>query len=237
MEELLNQIHHCSATDLLSLLPDNSVQMQFFDPPYGKNYSAGDKRWKRAGKRRFSSKTFEDIADTSFLSDAYRVLKSGGAAYLCTQWDTMHIWQQAMIDAGYNVKSCLVWDKGIMGQGDTRYFGTQTEFILFGVKGDHKLNWQKRESNIWYIPRIDVINIDGNFDNPTQKPTTLVKMAIERSSKIGDIVMDLHCGTGTTPLSAKQTKRQYIACDISLSQVQIARSRLKLPVTEPMFTG
>lgn len=209
--------------------------MQFFDPPYGKNYKSGEKRSNGKKARVFSQSTFEDIADTSFLFESYRVLKQGGACYLCTQWDTMYIWQQAMILAGYQVHSCLIWDKANHGAGNLAYYGCQTEFILFATKGNHQLNWSKRESNIWRVPRIDVINVDGNFDNPTQKPTTLISRAIERSSKQDNIVLDLHCGTGTTPLAAKQMNRQYLACDISLKQVKITQSRLQHKVTQLMF--
>ena len=231
----VNEIYNMSANELLEQLDDESVDMQFFDPPYGKNYNAGDKRWNRAGERRFSSKTFEDIADTSFLLESFRVLKDGGACYLCTQWDTMHIWQTALAEAGYDVKMCIIWDKALHGAGDLSYYGCQTEMILFAVKGKHNLNWQKRESNIWYVPRIDVINIDGNYDNPTQKPTTLVKRALQRSSKQGDLVLDCHAGTGTTLLASKQMNRNYIGCDTSAYQVAIAKSRINKPVSIPMF--
>lgn len=231
----INTIYNISANGLLQRMDDESVDMQFFDPPYGKNYNAGEKRWKRTGQRHFSSKTFEDVADTSFLEDAYRVLKQGGACYLCTQWDTMHVWQTALNNAGYDVKMCIIWDKGLHGAGDLSYYGCQTEMILFAVKGKHELNWQKRESNIWYVPRIDVINIDGNYDNPTQKPTTLVRRALQRSSKPGDLILDCHIGTGTTMLASKQMGRNYIGCDTSAYQVKIAKSRLEKPVTRLMF--
>lgn len=233
-----NQIYHMSANELLLQLGDDSIDMQFFDPPYGKNYKASTK--KRYGKKQSrvtSEQTFDDTADTSFLIESYRVLKLGGACYLCTQWDTMHIWQSALITAGYNVNACIVWDKGLQGQGDLSVYGCQTEFILFATKGRHELRWQKRENNIWYIPRIDVINIDGNYDNPTQKPTTLIKHALQRSSSSGDLVLDCHIGTGTTMLASKQMGRKYIGCDISEYQISIANERLQKPVMKNMFVS
>lgn len=231
-----NNIYVMSANDLLQQLADESVDMQFFDPPYGIGYKAGTStRNDKSKERAFSSQTFDDVADTSFLVDAYRVLTQGGACYLCTQWNVIHVWQNALEQAGYDVHMCIIWDKALHGAGNLSYYGCQTEMILFATKGKHQLNWNKRESNIWYVPRIDVINIDGNFDNPTQKPTTLVKRAIHRSSKRGDVILDCHIGTGTTMVAAKQMERQYIGCDIEQSQVDIARSRLSQPVTLQMF--
>jgi DNA modification methylase len=226
----LNQIHHMEAKELLKQVPDNHVDLQIFDPPYGKGYKAS---WKTANNRkktrRFSTETFEDKLDTSFLADAFRVLKDGGAAYLFTQWDVMSLWRAAMSEAGYQIKMCIIWDKRNWGAGDLSYYGCQTEMILFAVKGKHKLNWPKREGNLWSITKLDTINNEGNFDNPTQKPESLMRRMITRSSKVGDIVMDCHVGSGTTARAAQTLQRNFYVCDTSEHQVAIARGRIEKP--------
>lgn len=238
IEDFTGRVWHTEANSLLPLLPSESVDLEVFDPAYGKGYKSS---WKTANNRkkprRFSAETFEDKLDTSFLPEAYRVLKDGGACYLFTQWDVMGIWQQAMTDAGYQIKMCIVWDKRNKGAGDLNYYGCQTEFILFGIKGKHKLNWPKREGNLWSITKLDTINNEGNFDNPTQKPESLIRRMITRSSKPGDIVLDSHVGSGTTARAAQTLHRQFITCDKSEYQVEIARSRICQPVSEmlPFF--
>jgi DNA modification methylase len=233
----INTIHCMSASNLLRILIEKGivVDLQIFDPPYGKGYKSGEKRSNGKKARRFSASTFEDKLDTSFLPDAYRVLKDGGACYLFTQWDVMGIWQTAMIEAGYQIKMCIIWDKRNKGAGDLDYFGCQTEMILFAVKGKHKLNWPKREGNLWSITKLDTINNEGNFDNPTQKPESLIRRMITRSSKVGDIVLDTHVGSGTTARAAQTLHRNFYACDISDYQVGIGSSRLQHPVNLPLF--
>jgi DNA modification methylase len=235
MPPAINEIHHMTANELVSQLSDKSVDLEILDPPYGKGYKPGEKRSNGKKARRFSAETFKDVLDTSFLPETYRVLKDGGACYLFTQWDVMGIWQQAMIDAGYQIKMCLVWDKRNKGQGDLNYYGCETEFILFAVKGKHKLNWYKREGNLWSITKLDTINNEGNFDNPTQKPESLIRRMIMRSTKVGDIVLDCHVGSGTTARAAQTLYRNFYACDESEYQVKIARSRIALPINIPMF--
>lgn len=232
----MNKVFHCQAEHLLKALPANHVDLQIFDPPYGKGYKAS---WKTANNRKkarhFSAETFEDTLDTSFLKDAFRVLKAGGACYLFTQWDVMGIWQTAMTEAGYQIKMCIIWDKRNKGAGDLDSYGCQTEMILFAVKGKHKLNWPKREGNLWSITKLDTINNEGNFDNPTQKPESLIRRMVTRSSKVGDIVLDCHVGSGTTARAAQTLQRNFYACDKSDYQVSIARSRINQPVNQLMF--
>jgi site-specific DNA-methyltransferase (adenine-specific) len=235
---LLNRIHHCDALDLLKRLPDGSIDLQIFDPPYGKGYKAS---WKTANNRKkarhFSAETFNDVMDTSFLKEAFRVLKDGGAAYLFTQWDVEPIWRSAMVDAGFQIKMLLIWDKRHWGAGDLDSYGCQTEMILFATKGKHKLNWPKREGNLWSITKLDTINNEGNFDNPTQKPESLIRRMITRSSKAGDIVLDCHVGSGTTARAAQTLQRNFCACDNSVNQVCIGRSRIEKPVMLSLFAS
>jgi DNA modification methylase len=231
----MNEIHHMDKMVMLNALPDEHVDLEIFDPPYGKGYKAGEKRSNGKKARRFSSETFDDKLDTSFLPEAYRVLKPNGALYLFTQWDVEPIWREAMIKAGFQVKMLIIWDKRNWGVGDLSYYGCQTEMILFAVKGKHKLNWPKREGNLWVLTKLDTINNEGNFDNPTQKPETLIRRIITRSSNRGDIILDCFVGSGTTARAAQTLHRNFYACDNSEYQVSIARGRIAKPVNMPMF--
>lgn len=231
----INEIHHMDKMALLNALPDEHVHLEVFDPPYGKGYKAGEKRSNGKKIRRFSSETFDDVLDTSFLPEAYRVLKTGGALYLFTQWDVEPIWREAILSAGFQVKMLIIWDKRNWGGGDLSYYGCQTEMILFATKGKHQLNWPRREGNVWVLTKLDAINNEGNFDNPTQKPESLIRRMITRSSKVGDIVLDCFVGSGTTARAAQTLHRNFYACDKSAEQTVIARSRIAQPVNISMF--
>lgn len=232
----LDTVYHMPALDLLKNLPDASADLQIFDVPYGIGYKA---TWKTSNSRkqpRRASKSFgEDRFQDDWMPDAFRVLKPGGALYLFTRWDVLHLWKQSLENAGYQVVQRIVWDKLGWGAGDLRYFGSQTEDVLFCVKGEHKLQWDGREGNMWRLTKLDVINHEGNEDNPTQKPERLIRRIVSLSSKPGDVVLDCFCGSGTTGAAARALSRHYILGDISKEQCEIARTRLAKPYATSMF--
>lgn len=229
---LVNTAQHCEALELLDQLPDDSIDLIFTDPPYGKKYKAN---WQttnsRHAKRKTSGSFGKDVAQFDWLAGAYRVLKPDCAMYLCTQWDVLHLWREPLKTAGFKVDACLVWDKLNWGGGNLETYGCQTEFILLCTKGKHVIfpEGKGREGNVWTRTKLDTINNEGNYDNPTQKPEWLVRRACQRSSRPGDVVLDLFCGSGTTGAAARVMKRRYILCDRDQKQFNIASKRLALP--------
>lgn len=230
-----NKIYHMDAVNLLQMLPDESADLIVADPPYGIGYKTS---WKTSngGRGRNTSASFgDDEIQLSWLPDAYRVLKPDSALYLFTRWDVLHIWHEALEAAGFKVVQRILWDKLHWGAGDLSYYGSQTEDILFAVKGEHKLRWSKREGNVWRLTKLDTINFEGNFDNPTQKPQRLIERAIYRSSDPGALVIDPFVGSGTTAAAALASGRRFIACDRDEHQYQTATRRIDCGITVSMF--
>ncbi|HRN46372.1 MAG TPA: site-specific DNA-methyltransferase, partial [Flavobacterium sp.] len=62
---------------------------------------------------------------------------------------------------------------------------------------------------------------------PTQKPVLLLNQILNIVTDEGDLVVDPFCGSGTTCVSAKSLKRQFIGIDISKDAVELANSRLE----------
>lgn len=231
----LNAIHECTAQGFLRALPENYLDLMITDPPYGIGYKSGCVI-SNGGKSRNTSNSFgEDVIQLDWIPDAYRTLKDDSALYLFTRWDVLHIWKSALEDSGFKVIQRIVWDKLHWTGGNLDYYGSQTEDILFAVKGNHQLRWSKREGNMWRLTKLDTINHEGNYDNPTQKPQRLIERAILRSSNPGDLVADPFVGSGTTAAAALATKRRFIAADIDPKQCQIARERIGYGQTVSMF--
>lgn len=63
--------------------------------------------------------------------------------------------------------------------------------------------------------------------HPTQKPESLFEFLIHSYSQPGDLVCDPFVGSGTTAVSAKNTGRNFIGCDISTEYVKLAISRVE----------
>jgi DNA modification methylase len=235
----VNEIRHCTAIELLNSLQRWSVDEIVTDPPYGIGYESGEQRSNGYQDRRASASFGEDVFQDDWIAEAHRVLKPEGALYLFTRWDVLHLWKSALEGAGFQVVQRIVWDKMHWGMGNLDYYGSQTEDILFCIKqgGTHKMRWSKRQGNVWTMTKLDVINHEGNYDNPTQKPERLIRRAIELSSDAGMLVVDPFCGSGSTGAAARAIGRRYLMCDRDEYQYQIATERLAKPHAVSMFAA
>jgi site-specific DNA-methyltransferase (adenine-specific) len=79
--------------------------------------------------------------------------------------------------------------------------------------------------------------VDERGLHPTQKPTTTCRYLIRTYSDPGALILDPFMGSGTTAVAARSEGRHYIGCDLSAEYVALARERLAMPYTLPMFAG
>lgn len=81
-------------------------------------------------------------------------------------------------------------------------------------------------SDVWEIPYLNP-KAKERTGYPTQKPVLLLNQIINIATDVGDLVLDPFCGSGTTCVSAKSLKRQFLGIDISKDAVELANSRLE----------
>jgi site-specific DNA-methyltransferase (adenine-specific) len=81
-------------------------------------------------------------------------------------------------------------------------------------------------SDVWEIPYLNP-KAKERTGYPTQKPVLLLNQILNIVTDEGDLVVDPFCGSGTTCVSAKALKRQFIGIDISKDAVELANSRLE----------
>ncbi len=81
-------------------------------------------------------------------------------------------------------------------------------------------------SDVWEIPYLNP-KAKERTGYPTQKPVLLLNQILNIVTDEGDVVVDPFCGSGTTCVSAKSLKRQFIGIDISQDAVELANSRLE----------
>lgn len=202
-----------SVTDFDRLVTERA-DMIFTDPPYGMSYGGGRARGdhsldKRTGGVKVKAHGMiinDDLQGDDLIAlvrnaivTASTKCKDGAALYACFTWRTYAEFEQALIDAGYDVKACIVWDKKSIGLGQSHY-RPQHEFIFYcggAWYGD------KSQSDVWYMSRGNT----GEYVHPTQKPVELIERALENSSKAGDVVVDCFGGSGSTLIACEKTSR------------------------------
>jgi DNA modification methylase len=75
--------------------------------------------------------------------------------------------------------------------------------------------------DVWYEKRDNT----AQYEHPTQKPVALAGRAIRHSSKIGDIVLDLFGGSGSTLIAAEQLERKAYLMELDPYYCDVIRKR------------
>ena len=200
-----------------TLMNGNKADMVFTDPPYGMSYGGG--RAEGSTKKGDLVKAHgmilnDDLRDDDLstllkdaLSNSKMFSKEGSPAYVCFNYKNFNHFQNAFESVGYSVDNCIVWDKKSIGLGLSNY-RPQHEFIFY-CKGDQ---WYgtRSQSDIWSMSR-------GNtsaYVHPTQKPVELIQIAINNSSKKGDLILDVFAGSGSTIIACESVGRRAMAADL-----------------------
>jgi len=230
------EIRQGDATDLVHDLPDG-IDCIITDPPYGIAY------WSRQAQtplgRRFA-RSHEGIKGDSNVEGALAlfvdVMKPLAAkttdeceAYIFTRWDILDVWVEACrtVMPEFKYKMLLVWDKGMIGQGDIDgSWGCGHELIMYWKKGRRDINY-KRSAVLYYENVASIHKI-----HPMEKPVALLEELIKVSTAPGALVVDPFAGSGSTIVAAQRTGRSGIGLELDPEFVK--RSRLRL-AEEPMF--
>lgn len=184
--------------DVELLMNGNKADMVFTDPPYGISFKSN----KREKTKKFKILKNDDVILN--ISDMLNLnVKNNSALYICTRWDIYNKWF-SQIEEVFEIKNCVVWNKGGGGLGDLKCSYCPThEFIIVAHKGKKELNG-KRDSDVWEIQK----DCAMGYEHPTQKPIKLSTFAINHHSKMNDIILDLFGGSGSTLIACEQTKRK-----------------------------
>ena len=186
--------------DVHRLMDGKEAGMVFTDPPYNVDYTGG------TGLKIQNDKMSDGDFYKFLLAANKNMLEAiapGGAIYVCHADSEGLNFRNAMIEAGWLFKQCIIWVKNslVMGRQDYHW---QHEPILYGWKPGKAHRWYggRKQTTTWEIDRPR-----KNPDHPTMKPIELCARAIKNSSQPGDIIFDPFGGSGSTLIAAEQTGR------------------------------
>lgn len=234
----------------LSLIPDESIDLIFIDPPYniGKTFATTKDKWKN---------------DDEYLNWCYQwldlciaKLKPNGSMYVMTSTQFMPYFD-IYLRKSMNILSRIIWEYDSSGVQAKKYYGSLYEPILFCVKdksnytfnsndilveaktgSQRKLidyrksiptpyNTQKIPGNVWHFNRVR-FRMQEFENHPTQKPIALLERIIKASSNVNDVVLDPFAGTFTTSYVAQSLGRKSIGIEIAEEYVKIGLRRLQI---------
>ena len=118
--------------ELMKTIPDGSIDMVLTDPPYGMNFQSNRSK---SGPRYDKIKQ-DDKVDPRWIAESFRVLKVGGGFASFCDWRTSCVWREQIEDAGFTLKSQVIWNRLHHGMGDLKgAFAPMHDVIWYASKG------------------------------------------------------------------------------------------------------
>jgi modification methylase len=253
----VDQIIRDDCIHAMSLLPDNSVDMIFADPPYnlqlggdlfrpdGSQVDAVDDDWDK-----FASFKTYDRFTRAWLKQARRILKDDGTLWVIGSYHNIFRVGADLQDEGFWILNDIVWRKANpMPNFKGTRFTNAHETLIWAAKSDASrytfnyhamkaLNDELQMRSDWSFPICSgaerVKDEEGAKAHPTQKPEALLYRILLATTKPGDIVLDPFFGTGTTGAVAKRLGRRWIGIEREPKYCRVARQRINdtLPLDE-----
>lgn len=230
------------AASYAALLGSESVEMVASDPPYGCPIKGHVSR--SHGEFVEGSGMGEGEAETffaGFLAPCVAHLVDGAIVQFFIDWRGMYPLQTAMRGAGLVQKALCVWDKGAGGMGSL--YRQQAEFVIVAKWGraPHVNNielgrYGRNRTTVWQAPGLAQFG-RGRKEalgmHPTVKPVGLIADMLLDTSRIGGVILDPFCGSGTTLLAAHRTRRLGRGIELDPRFVDVAVRRMEASTGEP----
>ncbi|MFA6518094.1 MAG: DNA modification methylase [Candidatus Shapirobacteria bacterium] len=218
------------------LTSEKMVSMAYFDPPFniGLDYNKGV-----GGKGKYGGKTDDNKTDLGYREFLKRVIENGLAiskpdVHVFIWNDERHIGliQDLYKEIGIENKRVCLWIKNGFSPTPNVAFNKSYEACIYGTIGKPSISENPKNLNeilnkeigsgnrtiddildllnIWLVKRLP----GSEYSHPTEKSPTLHEKAIRRCTKVGDTVLDLFAGSGSTMCSCEQLKRKCLMVEI-----------------------
>lgn len=219
-------IFHGDCREVLPTLAAGSVDLVLTDPPYGRDY-VSNFRVKDPSVAHVIPGDENLEAMRHGLQLCVPLLKYDRHLYYFASADDIIGDACAALPSALTFRRLLCWDKGNHGMGDLECnYGHAWEAIVFASKGKRLLNGKRPSSLLRSFGR----GAGSTWVHPTQKPVSLMRFLIERSSMPGEVVLDPFMGSGTSLRAAKDLGRHAIGIETEERYAEIAANRLRQAV-------
>jgi DNA modification methylase len=219
------KLRHGDLLEILPKLDPDFVDLIIADPPYG--LGAGGSGFRQ---RTVHHHNYEDTPDNAkriaqcILTEGFRVTKPRANLFMFCDIDLFDWLKLSASNMGWSpFRRPLIWQKseseglapwGAQGPRIT------TEFIFYATKGRRGL----------HASPIDVFNIRrvsrAERLHAAEKPVELLSRLISCASLPGDFILDPCCGSGSTLVACRETKRQGLGIESDLDYYNTAMANL-----------
>ncbi len=262
LENIIDKTILGDTFDILTKLPEKSVDLLLVDPPYNL-----DKEFHGNGFKSMSDDNYENYID-SWITALIPTLKDNASIYVCCDWKSSGPIERVLKKHFY-VQNRITWQRE-KGRGAKANWKNGMEDIWFATvsKTNYTFNvddvkirrkviapykqdgkpkgWEETPegnfrdtcpSNFWDDISIPYWSMPENTAHPTQKPEKLLAKLILASTNKGDIILDPFLGSGSTSVTAKKLGRHYIGIEQNPQYCVWAEKRLEMADADMSIQG
>jgi len=204
------ELYNGDCLEVMQKLIDDGfkVDMILTDPPYGINAEKGSNGIGVAKNRNYDTKGNWDkkIPDKIYFDLIGKLCKKlliFGGNYFTDYLPSSKGW--------------VVWDK--VGEISFKNNFANCELIY--------ANFLPNTKKITFIQQGFIKETKDKRFHPTQKPTELLTMLIEKYTNEGDVVLDPFMGSGSTGVACLNTNRDFIGIELDKGYFDIAKERIE----------
>lgn len=220
--------------DVLAMIPDQSVDMIWTDPPYGHSNHDGDLNARLNEHRGIEgapianddANGMRDVVD-AMLTQAVRVLRQDCCCCCCCSGGggprPTFAWVANRMDTGgMRFFHSVIWDKINPGLG-WRY-RRQHEMVMVAHREGGKLAWN---DDIPATPNVLRLSKPKEDSHPNIKPVGLVAQFVKQHAPTNGVVLDPFMGSGTTGVACMKLGRSFIGIELDPKYFDIACRRIE----------
>lgn len=206
-----------------ALCDEKQMDMLLTDPPYNVDYTGKSSELKN---KKIANDAIPEDSFRTFLLSVFNLaashLKKGGAFYIWHADSEGVAFRNSVEGTGsLLLKQTLIWNKNsfVLGRQDYQW---KHEPCLYGWKegGSHYFINDRSLSTV-----IDMNKPQRADLHPTMKPIELFAYCINNSSKVGENVLDLFGGSGTSIIASEQLGRKCYMMEFSPHFVNVIIKR------------
>lgn len=201
--------------DLLTILPvleAGTFDLILADPPYGIGASGGGFRARTVHHHNYEDtvETARDVAK-AILTEGFRICKPRANLLMFCDIDLFPWLKEAAANMGWTpFRRPLIWQKS-ESEGLAPWGGSgpriTTEFIFYATKGQRGMTASPVD---WFgdkrVPHHERLHA-------AEKPVSLLQRLIELTTLPGDRVLDPCCGSGSTIVACRESKRSGLGIE------------------------
>lgn len=244
----LDRILPGNCLEVLTQIPENSVDLVFADPPYNLQLSQELRRPDRSlvAAVEDSWDKFDNFEDYDrftrlWLAACRRVLKHTGTLWVIGTYHNIYRVGAILQELGFWILNDVVWLKtnpmpnfrGVRftNAHETLIWAQKTKGAkyIFNHHTMKSLNDDLQMRSDWTLPLCtgrERLRTNGLRLHSTQKPEALLYRILLSSTIPGNVVLDPFFGTGTTGAVAKKLGRHFIGIERDNNYMKIALDRI-----------